>query len=749
MRYAISKSFLATFLVIAALVPATASAQEVCNAFVSFKGLVEPTPVVEEGDTVILRAEIGAGLLADGVLLEMNGFGFGFDCGGNIDMDMLTECEPIGHEVIWEGVAATTCTTGDGEPAFQVLESNSVVGVPVKEGKTMVFASGDTCTVDLQFQVKTVSAETNWINQAVGLPYENFTGDCTNGLTANALSTRTYWIDSEPPPEPAIDVTKEISIDDGETWIDDTAGPVEAPSGAMYRITVTNTGDVDLEDVVVEDDMISDDPFEIGDLAVGETVVITPYEDEDSDMEWAYLDMDLVCESRGSYENWVTATGSYDGDDYTDTDDATLECEGVPMIALMKEVSLNGGDDWYDAEIPQSDLDDPLPWSNVDDGVDAIYRLTVGNIGNLTLEDVVINDETLGIENYLVGDLDPGDVVYIDNGDIADLVWEDICSSDGYKTNVAYATGTATDGEDDTDSDAATVDCIGEPAIRVVKEISLDGESWSSSATAFAPASALYRLTVTNIGTMDLENVMVNDELLGVVNYAVKAGEDDEGELAAGETYVITSGELEAIEGYTPVSCDTTETIDNTALTEGFYPFEDDFARVWDDDSALLNCTETADICPVFARPANLWFEYSFQTGNSNHQDEAYADPDDVLPADFPELAAIEIYDSKGVKGTPGKPAEPYTTVYVVKGGVFGVLGEWSKEGKVFPNITFRIYPADFIDDPDYVENGLVQEIFLHGSCSLPLVMGDQFGGTTLVGFDKFVNEKDNGKPVK
>ena len=45
---------------------------------------------------------------------------------------------------------------------------------------------------------------------------------------------------------------KEISIDDGATWEDDVAGPIDAPSGALYRITVKNTGDIEIEGTAVK-----------------------------------------------------------------------------------------------------------------------------------------------------------------------------------------------------------------------------------------------------------------------------------------------------------------------------------------------------------------------------------------------------------------------------------------------------------------------------------------------------------------
>ena len=264
---------------------------------------------------------------------------------------------------------------------------------------------------------------------------------------------------------PEIEVIKYISIDDGETWTSDTAGPVQAPSGALYKITVENTGQVDLKDVLVSDTLIPNDPFEVGDLAVGDMVTIT-------DGEWIDLDMAQVCGTSGLVQNVVDVIGTsveFD-EDTTDTDDAFLDCIDEPMISIVKKVSVDNGATWHDAN------EEPFPTAVVSDTpVTALYELTVENVGTVDLFNVLVNDVQLGITDYLVGSLVVGESAVLLAGDIPALEKENICSSTGTKSNTASAEGTSAAGVSHEWFDSATVDCIGNPAIRILKEVSANG----------------------------------------------------------------------------------------------------------------------------------------------------------------------------------------------------------------------------------------------------------------------------------
>ena len=91
----------------------------------------------------------------------------------------------------------------------------------------------------------------------------------------------------------------------------------------------------------------------------------------------------------------------------------------VPDIDILKEVSIDGGATWYDANVdaPPADM---FPIGLVPSTL-AQYRLTVENIGEEALINVVLNDATLGLVNEPLPTrcepFEPGDMCVIDSGE--------------------------------------------------------------------------------------------------------------------------------------------------------------------------------------------------------------------------------------------------------------------------------------------------------------------------------------------
>ena len=127
--------------------------------------------------------------------------------------------------------------------------------------------------------------------------------------------------------------------------------------------------------------------------------------------------------------------------------------EPNPGIELVKEVSVDGGTTFFDANDAAS-----APTTLV--GGDALYQITVTNTGDVDLENVVVNDGTLGIVNYPVGDLAVGVTVVLDANAIPELFWEDACTEAGLVTNIADVSGDPVFGTGPvTDDDPANVNC--------------------------------------------------------------------------------------------------------------------------------------------------------------------------------------------------------------------------------------------------------------------------------------------------
>lgn len=514
---------------------------------------------------------------------------------------------------------------------------------------------------------------------------------------------------------PALTVKKEISIDGGSTWVDGTAGPVQWPSGALYRITVKNTGSVKLVDVTVSDTLIGPPDHIIGELEIDEEVLVT-------DGEWAALDVAEVCDSSALVTNIATAKGTSDelaSDQVSETDNAALDCIGQPMIAVKKEVSLDDGSTWHDAN------EEPFPTAVTDplNPVTALYRITVSNVGNVPLESVVVNDATLGIVDYVPegvggpGLLAVGESVEIDSGDLGLLSVQDRCATVGEKANVAGAEGYSEAGVKDEATDSATVDCIGQPAIRITKEVSADGVNFEDvSVSAIVPSDAWYRITVENIGTVDLENVTISDAILGLTDVVV-TGAAGAGLLAIGEVVVIShsggGGDNELAELYVPGLCFEADSYFNTAIADG--KSAESVQTVDDADSATFICEARVDICEI-GRPNRLKMMYDGDDDSSNEQGDAFvANPESVT---FPATPiTIKTFNSTNM----ATPLDVFENMSV--GDLFYVEDP-EKSGKIPPNIVIEFWDGDT----------LLQTISFHGSCSAPLNIGDEYSAATIVG---------------
>jgi hypothetical protein len=232
---------------------------------------------------------------------------------------------------------------------------------------------------------------------------------------------------------------------------------------------------------------------------------------------------------------------------------------------------------------------------------------------------------------------------------------------------------------------------------------------------AFAPSDAYYRFTVTNIGNVDLENVVVNDDTLGITNYAV-------GSLAMGASVVIShddSGDMMLADLFVANLCESEMQIPNTATAGG--KSADSTETVQAEDSALFECQVPVNICEEFGRPNDLQMTYNGTPESNNTQDSAYTVEEVGVP--LPAVASrVEIHSCN--KAKPCDSLEDTIQNVAIDSDIV-IKGSLTTAGKLLPNITLKIFNGD----------DLAQSIWFHGSCSEPLAVGDKHGGFTISGY--------------
>jgi len=252
-------------------------------------------------------------------------------------------------------------------------------------------------------------------------------------LASNSPSCIAAFEDPNPL-TPSLTIQKEISVNGGGTWFDaDTAGgapTVDFPSGARYRLSVNNNGEVDLVNVTVSDATLGMTNYTVGNLAIGATVVL-----DSGDI--TQLNQAQVCNSATTFNNIASASGESASNGSTVgpvTDAANLNCVAPPSLTIRKEISVDGGGTWSDA-----DTNGSAPTVEFPSG--AQYRLTVINNGSVDLVNVTVSDAALGITNFVIGNLAISATVVLDSSDIAQLNQAQACSSATIFTNTASASG--------------------------------------------------------------------------------------------------------------------------------------------------------------------------------------------------------------------------------------------------------------------------------------------------------------------
>ena len=276
-----------------------------------------------------------------------------------------------------------------------------------------------------------------------------------------------------------------------------------------YTITVTNTGNVTLTNITVVDPLTDLDQI-IASLAPGDFETITT----------SYI-IDLADLNAGEVENTATASSTFGGNDYNDSDTENVPAVTTPVWTLTKEAD----------EVAYNEVGDVLH-----------YTLTLENTGNISISAIAISDPgaDAGSISFESGDansnsiLDPGETWTY--GADHTIVQADMNA--GHYSNTATASGTPASGTLQPVSATEDVPAVFEPAIRITK---------TSQETSYSTVGQTinYTIVVTNISNITLEDVVVSDDLTGMsmtIEYLESGEENAE---IINTVYVITQEDID------------------------------------------------------------------------------------------------------------------------------------------------------------------------------------------------------------
>jgi uncharacterized repeat protein (TIGR01451 family) len=325
--------------------------------------------------------------------------------------------------------------------------------------------------------------------------YDNegiFTGAQFNDLPG-CPKTDDYFPCTVDPSSPSLSVTKD-AVDVGGDGTGD--GPAEVDDVITYDIVVTNTGNISLTNVTVDDDLTGTvDALCAASLAVAASCTVQ--------VQYTVTQADI--DNNGGGDGDIDNIGTGDSDETLPESDP----ESVPLVAQAPALSVAkdaidvGGDGTGNGP---ADVDDVIT-----------YDIVVTNTGNITLTNVVVDDNLTGTSGaacaatLAVGASCTVQVQYTVTQ--ADL--DNNGGGDGDIDNI----GTGDSDQTPPDTDPESVPLVSQgPALSVAKDaVDVDGDG-----TGNGPADVgdviTYDIVVTNTGNITLTNVTVDDNLTGTVD---------------------------------------------------------------------------------------------------------------------------------------------------------------------------------------------------------------------------------------
>jgi gliding motility-associated-like protein/uncharacterized repeat protein (TIGR01451 family) len=292
---------------------------------------------------------------------------------------------------------------------------------------------------------------------------------------------------------------------------------ISAPALLTYTITVTNTGNVSLTNVVLTDDLagtatrISGDTDNDNVLDVGETWIYT------ATYNATQADIDAGTDLINTASVTVTQiTGPV-------TDEAVTTITATPAITIEKVVDI----------------------ANISAPATLTYTITVTNAGNVSLTNVVLTDDLAGTATRTSGDTDNDNV--LDVGE----TWIYTATYNATQADIDAGTpliNTATVDTDQTTTqqDDATTTITQISTLTITKSVDL--------AIIAEPTTLTYLIVVANTGNVSLTGVVLTDAIVGgpALSTSLSGDSNNNNILDVGETwsysatYDVTQSDIDA-----------------------------------------------------------------------------------------------------------------------------------------------------------------------------------------------------------
>ena len=329
--------------------------------------------------------------------------------------------------------------------------------------------------------------------------------DILAGSVVNEATAKGKSPDPEKPDVPVDPGKKEDPTDPAKTSLQVVKTTISEPANGEtyalgetieYRITVTNTGNLTVNDVKVLDELTGN----IGDQALVVEEPLAPGKKAEFNVSYTVTEKDILA---GSVVNEATATGTS-----TNPDDPE-----VPVIPGKTEDPTDPANGHL--VITKSTISEPANGKAYALGETITYKIIVKNDGNLTIKDIEVTDELTGntgdkawkIEELAPGKLEEFTTSYT-------VTEKDILA--GSVVNEATAKGKSPDPEKpDVPVKPGEKEDPTDPAnghLNITKTTT----STPANGSAYALGETItYQITVKNDGNLTIKDIEVTDELTG------------------------------------------------------------------------------------------------------------------------------------------------------------------------------------------------------------------------------------------